>query len=127
MNEAEPSAQPSALALRGIHLADALARFAGNEQRLRHWLLDFGSYGPTTAQQIRSAVDDGAIEQAVRLAHSFKGRSGMLGMAELHSIALSLERALKNCEPSGHWLDELERTVAEMSAQIGATLGESRA
>lgn len=124
MNETDMPATLSALALRGIHLAEALARFAGNEQRLRHWLLDFGSYGPCTAQQIRSAIEAGAHEQAIRLAHAFKGRSGMLGMAELHSIARSLEMSLKNCEPSTLWLDELETSVLEMSEQIVSALGQ---
>ena len=127
MNEADTPAQPSALALLGIQLAEALARFAGNEQRLRHWLLDFGSYGPATAQQIRSAVDAGAIDQAMRLTHSLKGRSGMLGMTDLHAIALTLEQTLKNCEPSEPWLAELERTIEQRCAQIGAALGEASA
>lgn len=46
----------------------------------------------------------------------------MLGMVELHSIAFSLEQSLKNREPTAFWLEELERTVAEMSQEIAASL-----
>lgn len=125
MNDTDPPSAPGALALRGIRVGEAMARFAGNEQRFRHWLRDFGSYGPATAAQIRAAIADGAGERAIKLTHAFKGHSGMLGMAELHSIALSLEMTLKNREPTDLWLDELERTVAEMSREILAVLGEA--
>ena len=123
MNDTAPLSTPGALTLRGIRVGEALARFAGNEQRFRHWLLDFGDYGPATARQIRSAITDGASERAIKLTHAFKGHSGMLGMDELHSIALSLEMTLKNGEPTELWLDELERTVAEMTREIQARLG----
>ncbi len=56
--------------------------------------------------------------------HALKGRTGMLGMPELHSIALSLEMTLRNSEPSNLWLEELEVTVEEMTQVIKATLGE---
>ena len=115
------------LVLRGVNVSEALARFAGSESRLRHWLQDFCQYGPDTASQIRSAIDAGDKDQAIRLAHACKGRCGMLGMAELHSIALSLELTLRNGEPTDLWLDELERTVLEMSQQIAGVLGETHA
>jgi len=47
----------------------------------------------------------------------------MLGMMELHSIALSLEMTLRNEEPSTLWLEELERTVDEMSQEISSAFG----
>ena len=122
MNENDTLTSPGPLALRGVNVSEALARFAGSEARLRHWLQDFRHYGPDTAGQIRSAIDAGAHDQAIRLAHACKGRCGMLGMAELHSIAQSLEMTLKNGEPTDLWLEELERTVAEMSQEIAASL-----
>ena len=122
MNDNDPLPTQAPLVLRGVNVSEALARFAGSESRLRHWLQDFCQYGPDTASQIRSAIDAGDKDQAIRLAHACKGRCGMLGMAELHSIALSLEQCLKNGEPSALWLDELESTVAQMSQQISAAL-----
>ena len=127
MNENDSLPPPAPLALRGVNVSEALARFAGSEPRLRHWLQDFCHYGPDTACQIRAAIDAGAHEQAIRLAHACKGRCGMLGMAELHSIAQSLEMTLKNGEPTDLWLEELERTVLEMSQQIAGVLGETPA
>ena len=115
---------PGTLLLRGVQTRAALARFAGDEQRYRHWLIEFVSHGPAIAGQIREAIAQGSHEQAINLSHSLKGRTGMLGMAELHSIALSLEMTLRNGEPTTLWLEELERTVDEMSREISSVLGE---
>ena len=51
----------------------------------------------------------------------------MLGIPELHSIALSLEMTLRNNEPSSLWLEELELTIKEMTEAITAELGEKNA
>lgn len=70
-------------------------------------------------QRRRSAtLVDGTHDAALGPVHTLKGRTGMLGMVELHSIAFSLEQSLKNREPTAFWLEELERTVAEMSQEI---------
>lgn len=115
------------LVVRNIHTTEALARFAGDEARYRHWLIEFIAHGPGAAMQIREAIGSGAHETAIRLTHALKGRTGMLGMAELHSIAQTLEMALKNNEPSSFWLDELERTAEEMSKDISVALGKNPA
>ena len=125
MNENDIPPPAGRLTLHGVNVSEALARFAGSEPRLRHWLQDFCQYGPEAAQQIRVAIDSGAHDQAIRLAHACKGRCGMLGMAELHSIAQSLEMTLKSGEPTDLWLEELERTVSEMSQQIASVLGQT--
>ena len=111
-------------ALRGVQTREALARFAGDEDRYRHWLVEFIGHGPAAAKQIREAIVNGSLETATVLTHSFKGRTGMLGMVELHSIAQSLEMTLRNNEPTALWLDELELTVTEMSKQISDVLGD---
>ena len=122
MNTNNPST--CTISIRGINAQEGLARFAGDENRYRHWLLDFVSHGPAAASQIREAIMNGSQETAVKLVHALKGRTGMLGMPELHSIALSLEMTLRNSEPSNLWLEELEVTVEEMTQVIKATLGE---
>ena len=122
MNTSNPST--CTFSIRGVNVQEGLARFAGDENRYRHWLLDFVNHGPAAAGQIREAIINGSQETAVRLAHAFKGRTGMLGMPELHSIALSLEMTLRNNEPSNLWLEELEVTIGEMTQAIKATLGE---
>lgn len=118
----DPSA--CSFTIRGVHTREALARFVGDEERYRHWLIEFITHGPAAAGQIRQAINNGSLETAVKLVHSFKGRTGMLGMRELHSIALSLETTLGNNEPTIVWLEELERTVDEMGKAITAVLGD---
>ena len=122
MNTTNPST--GELTIRGVNIQEGLARFAGDEDRYLHWLLDFTSHGPAAASQIREAITNGSMEVATKLAHAFKGRTGMLGMPELHSIAQSLEMTLRNNEPCALWLEELELTVSEMSQAITAVLGE---
>ena len=120
MNITNPSIDD--LTIRGVNVQEGLARFAGDEDRYRHWLLDFTSHGPAAASQIHEAITNGSQETASKLAHALKGRTGMLGMPELHSIAQSLEMTLRNNEPSTLWLDELELTVSEMCQAITAAL-----
>ena len=88
---------------------------------------------------VRAAIERGEIDEsrllnylklreevaaaAAKLAHALKGRTGMLGMAELYSIAMSLETCLVNSEPSAFWLDELDRATADMCTDIIAALG----
>ena len=81
------------------------------------------SHGPAAAIQIRQAIDNGTRDTAIKLTHALKGRTGMLGVNELHSIAQSLEQCLKNGEPSTLWIEELESTVQEMSKAISSALG----
>ena len=113
----------STLAIRGIRDKEALARFAGDSKRYRHWLTEFIGHGPAATAQVREALAKGTREAALGVVHTLKGRAGMLGMVEIHSIAASLELSLKNHEPTALWLEELERTVAEMSQAIAAALG----
>ena len=120
------NAQTPGLLLPGVQTREAIARFAGDEQRYRHWLIEFVSYGSATASQIRAAIANDSPEQAINLSHALKGRVGLLGMVELHSIAQSLEMTLRNAEPSTLWLEELERTIDEMSRDISAAFGESK-
>lgn len=110
------------LCIEGIQTEPALARFAGNRARYEHWLVEFIAHGPDAAAQIRQAVLHGSHEAAIGLAHALKGRTGMLGMAELQYIAMSLEMALRNREPTALWLEELEKTTAEMSHNIARVM-----
>ena len=124
-NATETGDNTASIAIRGIRAKEALARFAGDGKRYTHWLGEFVSHGPAAMAQIREAIARGTQETAIGLVHSLKGRVGMLGMVELHSIALSLEMSLRNQEPTGFWLEELERTIAEMSQEIATALGKN--
>lgn len=107
----------------GVNADQALPRFAGNQARYTHWLIEFVGHGPAAVAQIRQAILNGSLETAISLTHALKGRTGMLGMNELECIAMSLERALRNREPAAFWLEELEQTVGETTKQIDEKLG----
>ncbi|MFZ4535288.1 Hpt domain-containing protein [Propionivibrio sp.] len=124
MNEAQYIPASGSFAFRNVRTGEALARFAGDEIRYRHWLIDFISHGPAAVKQIREAISNGSRNTATDLAHALKGRTGMLGLVEPQSITQSLEITLRNSEPSAYWLEELEGTVAEMCQEISAVLGE---
>lgn len=110
-------------AIPNVRSGEALARFAGDEERYRHWLSEFISFGPAASLQIRQALANGSREEATKLTHALKGRTGMLGMTELFSISRTLEMALRDNEPTLLWLEELESSVAEMSRDIAEILG----
>ncbi len=112
-------------ALRNISLAEALARFGGDQARYQHWLIEFIDHGPAATAQIRQAITSGSQSAAIALVHALKGRTGMLGMSELHSISQTLEKALHNGEPPTLWLEELELSVNEMCKAIAQTLGKA--
>ena len=65
MNTSNPST--CTFTIRGVNVQEGLARFAGDENRYRHWLLDFVSHGPAAASQIREAIMNGSQEAAIRL------------------------------------------------------------
>jgi HPt (histidine-containing phosphotransfer) domain-containing protein len=117
------SSTPGLSTLRNIRIDEALARFGGDEQRYRHWLGDFTQHGPNAAAQIRQAIVNGSVTAATQLTHALKGRTGMLGMSELHSISQTLELALANGDPPLMWLEELETSVHDMCQQIETLLG----
>jgi HPt (histidine-containing phosphotransfer) domain-containing protein len=120
-----PSQAGGLFKLRNIALNEALARFGGDQARYQHWLTEFIEHGPAATAQIRQAIASGSSSAAISLVHALKGRTGMLGMTELHSISQTLEKALHNGEPPTLWLDELELSVNEMSQAIAQTLGKA--
>ena len=121
--QTEHVSSAKALVIPGINTTQAIARFSGDEGRYRYWLTEFVSHGPAAATQIRQAIDNGSRDTAIKLTHALKGRTGMLGMTALHSIAQSLEQCLKNSEPTLLWIDELQSTTLEMCEDISSALG----
>ena len=120
MDAAQNKATSGTISIRNVRTTEALARFAGNQERYRHWLIEFISYGAAAVAQIRQAIIEDSRDTAISLTHGLKGRSGMLGIVELQSIALSLEMALRNSEPTTLLLEDLERACAETGKEISA-------
>ena len=90
----------------------------GDEARYRHWLGNFVDESPGYIAQMSQALAAGEPEQAALAAHTLKGRGGMLGMSELHSLAAALEMALDGGEPAHALLIRLEQTVETLCAEI---------
>ncbi len=108
--------------IRGVNSVEALARFSGNAERYRHWVLEFVEFGPAVVREIKAAITAKDRDKARHLTHGLKGRAAILGMSEIQSIASSLELALRNGEPLDLWLDELEETCTEMVQEIQRSL-----
>ncbi|MCF8178637.1 MAG: PAS domain S-box protein [Sulfuritalea sp.] len=110
-------------ALRGIDTKAGLALLLGDEARYRHWLNDFTVEAPAATKQIREALAKGQSESASMVAHTLKGRTGLLGMKALHGVAAALETAIEGAAPTSELLLELEQGVSAMCSEIQNTLG----
>ena len=109
--------------LRGIDMHAGLSLLLGDETRYRHWLSNFVDEGPNYITQIYKALAADEPEQAALAAHTLKGRGGMLGMGELHSLSAALELALDSGEPAQSLLIRLEQTVEALCVEIRKGLG----
>ncbi len=124
---AEPAPAPAPMrlalpAMRGVDTVAALTRFFGDEQRYRHWLAKFVEESPSVAPDIRRALATGQTELAIRMAHSFKGRTGTLGLTDLQLKAAALEAALNNALAGVPELRSLERAIDETRREIATAL-----
>lgn len=120
-----PLVLPAAKALGDLGCLDypsALARFGGNEQRYRHWLGKFIEESPALAPKIRSALASGRRDEAVTIAHTFKGSTGTLGLEKLKSLAEELETAVRRGRPAVPELRQLERAIDEARFEIAQAL-----
>jgi two-component system sensor histidine kinase/response regulator len=113
--------------LPGIDTRAGLSLFVGDEARYRHWLTNFIDEAPVLLAQIHEALAAGQAEPAGLAAHTLKGRSGMLGMGELHAMAAKVEAAIDIGEPAEALIDRLEHAVGLMCKEIGKAfkLGEN--
>ncbi len=111
------------LQLRGIDTQAGLALLLGDEMRYRHWLSNFIEEGPGHLRQIAQALAAGQHDEAALTAHVLKGRSGMLGMGELHVLSTALEAALERGEPVHALQIQLAQSVEALCAEIATVLG----
>jgi PAS domain S-box-containing protein len=118
-----PNSTPGFPKLLGIDTKDGLALLLGDETRYRHWLNDFVAEAPVAIEKIRQALASGQSESASMVAHSLKGRMGMLGMKNLHAIAGALEAAIDSSAETEEVLFKLDHGVACMRDEIRNKLG----
>ena len=97
--------------LRGIDVADGVARIGGNKKLYKQLLLTFFRTRGEVGGEIRSALDTSDWETAERLSHSIKGVAGNVSAMALHDGARDLEAAIKEGRTEG--LDDIYRKFAE--------------
>nr|WP_287410535.1 response regulator [Pseudodesulfovibrio sp.] len=97
----------------GIDVQLGLRRARGNKELYKNLLLLLDEKYSDAAQEIEQARAEGRLEEAVGLAHSVKGTSGMLGAMELFESSSDLEHALD--ESSDDVQEKLERFSYDMS------------
>jgi len=107
----------------GVDTRAGLALMLGDETRYRNTLNDFAAEAPVALDKIRLAVEAGDHGSASMTAHILKGRTGLLGMKELHSAAGALEQALDSAQPTAQLLQGLEQGIAAMAAEIRGKFG----
>ncbi len=110
-------------ALVGVDTQRGLARFAGNEQRYRHWLSKFTDDADATLNRLRQGLARGELEQGRRLAHGFKGQAGMLGLSELQALAAALEERLSRGEVAAPTLSRIEGELQLLRQRLQQVFG----
>ncbi len=81
--------------LPGIDTRTGLTRVGGNRKSYLNLLKKFSQNQSDAVRQIKSALEDGDIERAERLAHTLKGVSGNIGAMDLHGVSRDLETGVK--------------------------------
>ncbi len=120
----ETSPSEDALVIAGVDTATGLRRVGGNLRTYRKILGSFTESFGSVVAQIRSALDDGASEEAQRLAHTVKGVAGNLGAEQVFEAAGQVERCIKQQESEqyGEVLGQLEATLCSAIQSITEAL-----
>jgi len=113
-------------AIPGLDMKRALTNFSGSRQLLRKLMLEFHRNHARDAEIIRSAFEEGLLDEAKRKAHSLKGVAGLLGAVDIQRHATSLDASLKAGqveEAAGHLVEldsalkQTMRALAQLAAQ----------
>jgi PAS domain S-box-containing protein len=115
-----PALQGKLSHIPGLDSATALSRFGDQEERYIHWLQEFTTSAPATIAQIRALITAEHWKEAADSTHAYKGRTGMLGMHQLHQHATRLESHLRQQQPDQVVLDALAQLTEEMCGHLGS-------
>jgi two-component system sensor histidine kinase/response regulator len=86
--------ESSQLAIPGIDVTRGLSRCAGNEALYRALLVKFLQSIQDFPAQMQSALEQGRLEVAQRIAHSLRGVAANIGATQCSSLSASLEEFL---------------------------------
>ncbi|MBL7851320.1 MAG: response regulator [Cyclobacteriaceae bacterium] len=78
----------------GIDLALGLSYVGGNRRFYRELLNKFIADHKNYTNELKTLIDSGVREEAIRLVHSLKGTAGSLGMTRLHNLSKELQEIL---------------------------------
>jgi len=107
-----------------LDVSMGLHNLNGNVQLYNKLLRRFADSNMQAGQDIRTAVDAGDKETAIRLAHTLKGLAASLGAPALSTEALAVEQLIKdNGTLSADGLDALEAELGRVLAAINARQG----
>ena len=106
-----------------VDVQAGLSLHIGDEARYRHWLQDFAAHAELYVDQIDLNLSLGQTHQAGMIAHTIKGRAGLLGIKDVHALAAAVETALDHGDSTDVLLENLHRVLCEVSAEIRLKLG----
>lgn len=89
------------------------------EEEFRELMELFVQTGWTDVQHLESALAEGNADQAMRTAHTIKGASGNLGLAEFSAMAHAIEQHALN-----HRMDDASSVFQQLKRQFEAIQSE---
>ena len=108
----------------GLDIAAGLRRVAGNRELYLHLLRQFVAEEAGAAARLAAALEDGDYPLAERIAHTLKGTTGSIGLADLPETAAKLEQAIRarvDCRDGLATLArQMERAVGALRAGLDA-------
>ncbi|MCP4694357.1 MAG: hypothetical protein GY859_40375, partial [Desulfobacterales bacterium] len=81
--------------LPGVDIEASLEELGGNKRLLANLLLEFKKNYGAAAVNIRTALERGEVDFALKLLHGLKGVSGVFAADALYDAALALEKGVK--------------------------------
>ena len=112
-------AQPVIPEIEEIDIVDGLRRVAGNRRLYRSLLEQFAVKHADAEVEVAQALKSGDRERAERLAHTFKGVAGNIGIARVQSAAAKVEKAIRENDTSA---DEAIAELCSVLAPVVATI-----
>ncbi len=103
--------------LEGFDVKMGLERVGGKIERYRRLLGQFDADQGDAGIRLGKALESGDSEEAVRIAHTLKGVSGMIGADELYERTRELELLIKEGS-----LGKIESALAAVSESLGHAL-----
>jgi signal transduction histidine kinase/CheY-like chemotaxis protein len=101
----------------GINVTDGVKRVAGNKRLYRNLLIQFVDKHSDAAAEVSTAITNGDLPLAERLAHTVKGVAGNIGMTEMQFAAQKLEKAIREGHDPASSLDDF---ATSLSLQVNA-------